>query len=193
MKKNKSKTLATALALALSLLSVSCVTIISAPVPGPTAPDYQCREVYDHWGNFLYYECGWYYYNEQAQLVSTELDMAAYTGDVERLKLQRLSEFYAQKFSLSLDKGAMLAKAIEDFKSLEDRTEKDLVDFSQRLYGLNAHDIVNAVSQAQSSNNEQLDRLIEQAAVRFDTNAQNMKSIVKELHKKALEDLGIEL
>ena len=153
---------------------------------------YNCYPVYDYWGYYLYDECYWEYYNEDGG-VAKELDLVAEVADKEQLILEKTGEQYATKFNLSTDQGMKIAKNISDFTALQDRSASDIADFAQKLYGVNPSDVVSAVSSAQVGENAELEAVIEKAAESFNTSADNMKAIVKELHGKALEENGIKL
>jgi hypothetical protein len=153
---------------------------------------YNCYPVYSYWGFYLYDECYWEYYNQDGSLTK-ELDMTADVADVEKLKLEKTAAQFASKYNLSAEKGMQLAKNLNDFAALEDRTAADIADFSQRLYGINPSEVISAVGQAQVGLNAELDSVIEKAALNFNTDAQTMKEIIKDLHGNALRDGGINL
>ena len=152
---------------------------------------YNCYPVYDYWGYYLYDDCYWEYYNTNGTLL--EKDLVSNVADKETLLLEKLTDVYADKFSLSTEAAGKVAKNISDFSALADRSEADLADFAEKLYGVNPSDIVSAVSSAQVGNNEQLDTVIDKASSNLGTNSSNMRAILKELHGKALEASGIEL
>lgn len=153
---------------------------------------YNCYPVYDYYGYYLYDDCYWEYYNQDGT-VTQELDLSGEVADREALILSKTAEVYAEKFSLSQDKAMKIAKNVKDFAALQDRTESDIADFAQKLYGVNPSEIASAVANAQVGNNSEMEAVIEQAAQNFNTSKDTMKAIVKELHGKALEANGIEL
>ncbi len=154
---------------------------------------YNCYAVYDEYGYYMYDECYWEYYNVAGEKVQSELDLVAEVSDIETLKLEKLAGHYADKFELSQDQAMKVAKNVQDFTTLEDRTEEDMADFAQKLYGVNPSDVVSAVGKAQVGENTELDALIESAAANFNTSKENTKALIKELHGNALELNGIEL
>lgn len=180
------------LVLGLSLLGLaSCNGGGGGTVYEPTW-HYNCYPVYDYWGYYLYDDCYWEYYNQDGTLAQ-ELDLSGEVADREALVLSKTAEVYAEKFSLSNDQAMKIAKNVKDFEALQDRSENDIADFAQKLYGVNPSEIVSAVANAQVGNNSELESVIDQAAQNFNTNKDTMKAIVKELHGKALEANGIEL
>lgn len=149
----------------------------------------------DDWNDDCY-SCGddWGWYDD-AQ-VATENHSTDIMGDVagvENSRLTRASAFYANKFSLSDEQGLKLAKTLQDFKSLQKRDASDLVEFSQKLYGLNPEEIISSVSAAQVGEYAELDSVISKAAKNFETTPQNMREIIKTIHKSALRENGIDL
>ncbi len=171
--------------IAMSTSLVSCTTSVS------TGPYYECYPVYDYYGYYLYDECDYYYYN--ADGTSQELDIVGEVADVETAVLEKTADIYADKFSLSNDQAMKIAKNVKDLNALSERTESDIADFAQKLYGVNPSEVVSAVANAQVGLNADLDSVIEKAAKNFNTSSQNMRAIVKELHGKALEESGISL
>ena len=86
-----------------------------------------------------------------------------------------------------------VAKNVQDFTALEDRSEADVADFAERMYGINPSEIVTAVSAAQVGNNEALDALVNEAAANFEISTEDTKELIKELHGNALNSAGINL
>lgn len=153
---------------------------------------YNCYAVYDYWGYYLYDECYDEYYNADGSMTQ-ELDLTAEVADREAFVLDKTASVYAEKFSLSNDQAMKIAKNVKDFAALSERTESDISEFAQKLYGINPSQVVSAVASAQVGMNAELDAVIEEAAANFNTSSENMKAIVKELHGRALEESGISL
>ena len=169
----------------------SCTTTVG----GYYSPDwyYNCYAVYDSWGYYLYDDCYWEYYNVAGEKVKSELDVASVVGDIEQIKLERMAVHYADKFGMSNDQAMKVAKNVQDFTALEDRSEADVADFAERMYGINPSEIVTAVSAAQVGNNEALDALVNEAAANFEISTEDTKELIKELHGNALNSAGINL
>ncbi len=100
----------------------------------------------------MYDECYWEYYNQDGSLAQ-ELDISGEVADREALVLSKTLNVYAEKFSLSADQAMKIAKNVKDFGALQDRSEADIADFAQKLYGVNPSEIVSAVANAQVGNN----------------------------------------
>lgn len=152
---------------------------------------YNCYPVYDYWGYYQYDNCYWEYYSDNGS-VAKELDMVGEVADKEQLILEKTAQHYAEKFNLSVEQGMKIAKNASDFSALEDRSASDISDFAQKLYGVNPSEIISAVSSAQVGENAELEKVVEKAALNFNTSKDNMKAIVRELHGKALDENGIE-
>lgn len=167
----------------------SCVIFVE-----PYEPQwyYNCYPVYDYWGYYLYDECYWEYYNQDGT-VAKELDIVAVVADKEQLVLEKTATKFAEKYNLSAEQGMKIAKNIADYNALQDRSEDDIADFAQKLYGINPAEVVSAVSAAQVGKNAELDAVIKKAAENFNTSESNMKGIVKDLHGRALKESGINL
>jgi hypothetical protein len=178
-------------ALALVALSASLVSCDTSST-GYYAPTnhYNCYVEYDYWG-YPYEECYWEYYSN-GDLVK-EKDMAADVADTQANKLEKLAQFYSERFELSTDKALQVAKNVSDFSALEDRSESDIADFAQQLYGVNPTQVVSAVGKAQVGQNAELDALVEAASANFNTSKENTKALIKALHGNALEANGINL
>ena len=176
----------------LGLLSglASCNTTTTTTYYEPTW-HYNCYPVYDYWGYYMYDDCYWEYYNKDGSVL--EKDLVSNVADKEAVLLEKLTNVYADKFALSTEAAEKVAKNVTDFSALTDRSEADIADFAEKLYGVNPSEIISAVSGAQVGNNTELDLVIDKASANLGTNSESMRSIVKELHGKALEANGIEL
>lgn len=154
---------------------------------------YNCYAVYDEYGYYMYDECYWEYYNVAGEIESRELDITSDAADIETVKLERMAVHYGEKFDLSSEQAMKVARNVKDFSALEDRTSEDYADYAEKLYGVNPDSIVSAVGKAQVGQNAELDALISEAAINFETSAENTRELIKELHGNALEANGIEL
>ena len=142
---------------------------------------------YDYYG---YYYCDSYYYNGDGTQ-DTSRDMITDIAQAEEQMLQNQAKHFSTKFSLSEEQGLKLAKSINDFNAIQERSEQDVADFAQRLYGVSPSKIVAAAGKAQAGNAAEMNELVAEAAKNFNTTSENMKSIVQSLHGKLLEQQGI--
>ncbi len=147
--------------------------------------DYNCY--YDYYG---YYVCDYYYYNADGT-TDTSRDIVTDVANSDEARISNAAQHYAQKFNLSDEQGLKLARTIVDYQALQSRSDQDLADFAQRLYGVNPAEIVSAVSSAQAGDSTKLNGLVTEAAKNFNTTPETMKEIVKNLHGKALEEQGV--
>lgn len=165
----------------MAFAGTGCYTYVSSPY-------YTEDCYYDYYG---YYVCDVYYYNGDGTTDSTSKDEITNIAQAEEAKLAIAGKHYAEKFSLSVEQGTKIAKTLNDFKAIENRSDADVADFAQRLYGVNPTSIVAAVGKAQAGDNSQLNDVVAEAAKNFNTTQDNMKNIVKTMHGKALEQQGI--
>jgi t-SNARE complex subunit (syntaxin) len=136
--------------------------------------------------------CETHYYSADGSVETTH-DMITDAARAEEILLERQGAHYATKFSLSAEQGMKIAKTVNDYNALQSRSDQDVADFAQRLYGLNPAKIVDAAGQAQAGDNTSLNQVVSEAAVNFNTTPENMKNIVKTLHGKLLQEQGIQL
>lgn len=140
-------------------------------------------------GGFEY--CETHYYDADGSLESVSRDVITDLARKEEQVLQGQARHYAEKFSLSEEQGLKIAKTVHDYNALQTRSDRDVADFAERLYGVNPGQIVAAAGKAQAGDNSQLNGLVAEAAKNFNTTPENMKSVVKTLHGKILEQQGI--
>lgn len=152
---------------------------------------YNCYPQYDYWGYYMYDDCYWEYYNTDGQVIGK--DIVSDVADKEAVLLEKLTSDYSEKYSLSTEAAAKVAKNLTDFSVLSERSAEDIADFAEKLYGVNPSEIISAVGEAQVGNNAELDSVIEKASSTLGASTDATKAIVKELHGKALEANGIEL
>jgi hypothetical protein len=176
------KTIVLSMAALLALAFSGCRTYT-------TGPTYYNNCYYNYYG---YYVCDSYYYNGDGS-TETSRDVITNIAQTEQEMLANQAKHYASKFSLSEEQGLKIAKTINDFNAVQSRSDQDVADFAQRLYGVNPSQIVSAAGAAQAGDNTQLNGLVSEASKNFNTTPENMKKIVKSLHGKMLEQQGIQL
>lgn len=183
----------TSIILSLFFLSSCCISTGPTIPPGPSDtnffnPSYPT----DMPPGYSQSSCVLYSYQDQSIVQSIELDLASDVATKEDVRLQQTQEYYMDKFNLSLDSASKMAKAVWDFNRLQERSYEDMLDFAVRLYGVNPHDLTNAIALAQVGENQQLEVLLEEAAQELSTTSENMKVIINTLHSDALKEAGIE-
>jgi hypothetical protein len=168
-------------------LTVGALAVGSTACYVDTGVSYYNDCYYDIYG---YYYCDTYYYNGDGT-TDTSRDMVTDIAQAEQAQLDNAAKHYASKFSLSAEQGMKIAKNVSDFNALQSRSDKDVADFAQRLYGVSPTQIASAVGQAQAGDSSAMNAVVAEAAKNFNTSSENMKSIVKTLHGKALEQQGV--
>jgi hypothetical protein len=120
-------------------------------------------------------------------------DVVTDVAQAEQKALESASQYYARKFGLSDDQGMKIAITLNDFATLQERTEQDISDFTKRLYGVDFNSLKPALDAAALGDNSKMTGVIETAASNFGTNPEAMRNVVKSLHGKLLEEAGISL
>ncbi len=140
--------------------------------------------VYDSWsGESL----------NKASDFATGRDVVTNVAVAEEKALQSAGSYYASKFGLADDQGLKIARTLNDFATLQSRSEQDVADFTQRLYGVNFSTLKPALDAAAVGNATPLEGVINQAAQNFGTSPESMRGVIKSLHSKLLDDAGISL
>lgn len=135
------------------------------------------------------YYCPQYDLSSDDPALSRDITTSMAMSEEDRIRHN--GEELAARFSLSLDKGTQLARTLNDAGKLQIRSEEDVADFAQRLYGLNPNQVLSAGHKAIAGDNSELNALVTQAARNFDTSPQNMRRIIMTLHGDLLHAAGI--
>ncbi len=120
-------------------------------------------------------------------------DILGSIAEDEESRLAEDAARIAERFALSEEQGLRIARITSDYQNLQNRSDRDLADFSQRLYGVDPREIADAVAQAQLGNRQEMNNLVDRAALHFGTDPETMKGIARELHGRALQDMGVDL
>lgn len=120
-----------------------------------------------------------------------ELDIQAQAADLEEAITQSLSTRYQENFGLSLEDASKIAQTVTDFSTLQERSNEDLADFAEKLYGINPTNIISAVSKAQVGDHQELDHLISDKSHDFEISESQMKGLIQDLHGQVLMENGI--
>lgn len=134
--------------------------------------------VYDAYGRAL---------NSNSSSVSR--DILARAADQEQVKVEEAGERFAAKYHLSLEAGTRVAQALNDWATLPKtraRTQKDLQDFTQRLYGIDFNRILSAIEDSKRGQENALNSAIADAAQNWGTNPENMREIMAQWFGKEL-------
>ena len=130
---------------------------------------------------------------------SDEQDGRDLIGDVsaqEQKMVQNVGKDFADKYALSETTGIQIAKTLNDWATLSKkqnraRTEQDVADFSQRLYGVSYEKTKSAIETAQKGDSSGLNNLNGEVAAHWGTNPETSKAILKSWYRKQLSDVGI--
>lgn len=139
--------------------------------------------IYDDWGNAL----------NKGKEIGNGRDVITNVAEAEKKGLENTAKYYANKFGITQSQGLKLARTLNDFATLQSRTEQDIADFTKRLYGVNFSNIKNAVEKASEGDQTALQGVISEAASNFNITPESMKTMVKSLHSNLLKNAGIEL
>lgn len=132
--------------------------------------------LYDYYGAAL---------NEDA---SEGRDHAAKVAQSELNAVQTAANVFAEKYKLEPQVALSVAKIVKDYAELgksRARTEADIADFSQRLYGQDLNKIKGALAESMKGNRAPMENAIQETATNWKTTPETMKAILKVWHKDA--------
>lgn len=119
-------------------------------------------------------------------------DFAADVAQQEKNVVKTAGEYFAAKYGLDSDTGVKVARILKDWAAIgkdRARTEKDIADFTQRLYGLDFNKVKNALAEAQKGDLSTFDGLIDEAATNWATTPETMKEILKTWYGNQINQL----
>lgn len=93
---------------------------------------------------------------------------------------------FAARYSLSEEKGVQIARSLNEWAKLgkeRAKTDADLAEFSQKLYGVDYSQVKAALEAAVAGNNEALKATVAEAAKNWGTSEENMKDVLKGWYK----------
>jgi len=92
----------------------------------------------------------------------------------------------AAKYNLSAAKGTQIARTLNDWAKIgksRAKTEKDLAEFSQKLYGVDYLKVKKAVLSAMKGDKAAMKQTVAEAAKSWGTNEETMKQVLKNWYK----------
>lgn len=110
-------------------------------------------------------------------------------GDVakaEKNVVTAAGKNFAARYALSEAKGIEIASALNDWAKIGKdriRSEQDLSNFTQRLFGVQYGQVKDALSEAQKGNQELMNKTISEAAKSWGTNEEGLKVVLKNWFK----------
>lgn len=126
--------------------------------------------IYDDWGDALNDADG------------KGRDFAADVAQQEKNVVKSAGEFFAAKYQLDAETGMKVARILNDYATIgkqRARTEKDIADFTQRLYGVDFNKVKGALTEAMKGDKGPMDALVDEAATNWSTSPETMKEILK--------------
>ncbi|HRK07089.1 MAG TPA: hypothetical protein PLZ57_04920 [Pseudobdellovibrionaceae bacterium] len=109
-------------------------------------------------------------------------DFAADVAELEQNAVKTAGEFFAAKYQLDAATGMKVARALNDWATIgkdRARTERDIADFTQRLYGVDFNKVKGALAEAMKGERGEMEALVDQAATNWSTTPETMKEILK--------------
>ena len=125
-------------------------------------------------------------------LNSPQVESTDMIGDVaaeEQGAIEGAGQMFAEKYSLSAETGRHVAQVLHDAATLgkdRARTEEDIADFTQRLYGIDYNKVKSAVEVAQKGDMSKLNSVIDQVAINWSASPETTKEILKSWYGKQL-------
>lgn len=96
---------------------------------------------------------------------------------------------FAAKYSLSVDKGIQIARSLNQWAKLgkeRAKTEKDLAEFTKKVYGVDYAQVKKAILEAQAGEDALLESTVSAAAKNWGTSEENMKDVLKNWYRGQL-------
>jgi len=145
--------------------------------------------------NGIIYDDYGYALNEEKGDTSSK-DLIADMSERENNVVSVVGENFAKKYALNAETGISIARTLNDYATLNKkqkraRTDKDIADFSQRLYGVTADKAQKALDDAKKGSAEGLEALNGEVAVHWGTNPETSKVILKSWYKNQLSEYNV--
>lgn len=156
---------------------------------------YGYTDYYYGWGwvspNGILYDDWGYALNESGKERGRDMmsDMAA----AETQLVEKAADSLADRFALSGETSLKVARTLNDWASLgkkRGRTEKDVADFSQRLYGVSVEKAAAALISAKQGDLSGVESVNTEIAGHWNTDAETSKEILKTWYGKEMAELA---
>lgn len=124
-------------------------------------------------------------------------DLLTTLSDKETAEIAKMKEHLENDYALNSETSNKVAKTLFDWHKLglnrpnNMRTEKDINDFSLRLYGHESNEIYSAILNAKNGSNEKLNEIVEDVASSWNITSESMREILNDFHSKDLKNLGL--
>lgn len=138
----------------------------------------------------IWYDPSGYALNTAAQSEEPSTDVITQASEEHTEVVRIAGKSLSQEYALSEASGFQIAKSLQDWSSLgkrRARTEADVSDFSERLYGVKADKVELALARAEFSKNLQpIEELNLDVAAFWGTSPETSKVILKKWHQGEL-------
>jgi hypothetical protein len=119
-------------------------------------------------------------------------DFSADVAQQEQNVVKSAGEFFAAKYGLDNDTALKAARVLKDWAYLgkdRARTEQDIADFTQRLYGLDFNKVKGALAEAQKGNKAGLQELVNETATNWSSTPETVTAILKTWYGSQMNQL----
>lgn len=141
--------------------------------------------LYDDWGNALNEEDG-----EKGK------DVIADVAKKEQQVVETVGKKFAEEHALSNAAGINIAKTLHDWATLPKqkraRTDKDVADFTRRLYGVSVAEVTAALEKAKEGELKDAEALNEKVATHWGTSPETSKEVLKGWYGKYLDEYKVD-
>lgn len=139
--------------------------------------------IYDEWGYAL---------NETGS--EGGRDIIADAAEQEEALVSGTGKAFAEKYALSEEVGIRIARTLNEWARIgkkRGRTEADVREFTERLYGIDAETAMAALASAKTGDMTGLDKATDQIAQHWNTDAETSRAILKNWYGRQLEEVGL--
>lgn len=136
--------------------------------------------IYDDWGDALN--------NQDGKGRDFEADVAK----AEKNVVMKAAQHFQAKYELTADTSMKVARILHDWAKIgkdRARTEKDIADFTQRLYGIDLNQVKNALAEVQKGEKKAFENLVDETATNWGTTPETMKEILKTWYGDQLDSI----
>ncbi|PIU00723.1 MAG: hypothetical protein COT74_03410 [Bdellovibrionales bacterium CG10_big_fil_rev_8_21_14_0_10_45_34] len=140
-------------------------------------------DAFGYWGfNGVFYD----YYSERAineGAGEVSRDVLAIEGNREEDMIEVAGKDYAKRYQLADETGMRVARVMNDWNKIgksRSRTDADVADFTQRLYGVDLNEVNSAFTEGDQASQEEL---LSKAAQTWNTSAENMRKILSHTYQ----------
>lgn len=170
--------------------------------------EYGYWDYYDSYGNFQTY-LGWGWgsytqiiYDEYGRALNeieedSGRDIVSEAAEQADAVIEGAGKAFAESYALNEEKGIEIARTLNDwatltkYRTIRARTEKDIADFSKRLYGVDMKDALAALESAKSGSVGALVEINTDIAKHWGTSPETSETIMRKFYEKQLSEYGV--